>query len=167
LQGAHYSNCGSNRVSRTLAIAIDEGVDMSRTIYALMVLIVALTAVVKSQSPTAIPKSTTISPVKQTGGQSNSTIEGCACESQSLPETAAIVNGVKITSDDIKKATHNAVSELQHRVIEARKNELDLTINSRLLALEAKKRGLSTTTLLEQEVVAKVKLPTAAEAQAF
>ncbi len=140
---------------------------MSRTIYAVMVLIVALTAVVKSQSPTANPKNTTISPDKQAGSQSNSMIEDCACESQILPKTAAIVNGIQITSDDIKKATREAVSALQHKITQARKNELDLTINSRLLALEAKKRGVTTTKLLEQEVIAKAKRPTPAEAQAF
>jgi len=140
---------------------------MSRTIYALMVLMIALTSVVKSQTVTANPTNTTSSPVKQTGGQSNSMIEDCACESQILPETVAIVNRIKIASNDIKKSTRQAVSELQRQVIEARKNELDLTINSRLLAMEAKKRGLSTTKLLEQEVVAKVQRPTAAEAQAF
>jgi protein-disulfide isomerase len=139
---------------------------MNRTIYALMVLMIALTAAVKSQTQTASPKNT-LSPVKETGGQSNSMIEDCACESQILPETAAIVSTVKITSNDIKKATRQAVSELQRQVIEARKNELDLTINSRLLAMEAKKRGLPITKLLEQEVVAKVKPPTPAEAQAF
>jgi protein-disulfide isomerase len=140
---------------------------MSRTIYALMALIIALTGVVKSQTPKANPTNTTISNVKQTGAQSNSVIEDCACESQILPETVAIVNSVKITSNDIKKATRQAVGELQRQVIEARKNELDLTINSRLLAMEAKKRGLSTTKLLDQEVGAKVKRPTPTEAQAF
>ena len=140
---------------------------MSTAIYALMVLIIALTGVAKSQTPTANPRNTTISPSKQTGGQLNSMVEDCACESQLLPQTAAIVSTVKITSNDIKKATHQAVSELQRQVIEARKNELDLTINSKLLAMEAKKRGLSTTKLLDQEVVVKVKRPTSAEAQAF
>lgn len=140
---------------------------MSRTIYALMLLIIALAGVVRSQTPTANPTNTTISPVKQTAGQSNPIIEDCACESQVLPETAATVNTIKIASNDIKKATHQAVRELQRQVIEARKHELDLTINSRLLAIEAKKRGLTTAKLLEQEVVAKVKRPTEAEAQAF
>jgi len=84
-----------------------------------------------------------------------------------LPEAAAIVNGVKITSADIKKATGDQVSRLQQQVIEARKRELDLMINSRLLAIEAENRGISTTKLLQQEVVAKVKRPTPAEAQAF
>lgn len=153
--------------SRTLAMAFDEGVEMSRTIYALMVLIVGLTAIVKPQTPTTNPQNTAVSPLKRTESQSNSMIQDCACEAQILPKTAAIVNGIQITGDDIKKATREAVSELQRKVIEARKNELDLMINSRLLVLEAKKRGLTTTKLLEQEVVGKVKPPTPAEAQAF
>ena len=91
----------------------------------------------------------------------------CACESQVLPETLALVNGVKITSSDIKKSTGEQVGQLQQQVVEARKRELDLTINSKLLTLEAKRRGISTVKLLEQEVVAKVKKPTQTEAQVF
>ncbi|HEX6730492.1 MAG TPA: thioredoxin domain-containing protein, partial [Pyrinomonadaceae bacterium] len=63
--------------------------------------------------------------------------------------------------------TGDSVRNLQKQVTEARKRELDLLINSKLLAIEAKKRGVSTTKLLEQEVVAKVKAPTQAEAQTF
>src|SRR5262249_10399258 len=91
----------------------------------------------------------------------------CACESQVLPETVALVNGVKITSTDLKKSTGEQVGQLQQQVIEARKRELDLMINSKLLALEAKRRGVSTVKLLEQEVIAKVKKPTQTEAQVF
>ena len=91
----------------------------------------------------------------------------CACESQVLPDTLAIVNGVKINSLDIKKSIGSSVGQLQAQVVEARKRELDLLINSKLLALEAKKRGISTVKLLEQEVLGKVKRPTQTEAQAF
>jgi len=91
----------------------------------------------------------------------------CACESQALPETLAVVNSVKITSSDIKKSTGDQVSQLQRQVVEARRRELDLMINSKLLALEAKKRGVSTVKLLEQEVLNKIKKPTQTEAQAF
>ena len=97
LQDAHHSNCATTESPRTLAIAIDEGVDMTRTIYALMVLIITLASVVKSQTPTANPKNTTIPSDKQTGSQSNSMIEDCACDSQILPKTAAIVNVIQIT----------------------------------------------------------------------
>ncbi|HEY0730193.1 MAG TPA: hypothetical protein VGD38_19060, partial [Pyrinomonadaceae bacterium] len=94
-------------------------------------------------------------------------LEDCGCETQSLPETLAIVNGVKISRSDINKTTGQTIDQLQRQVIEARKRELDLIINSKLLSLEAKKRGVSTVKLLEQEVVAKVKRPTQVEAQVF
>ena len=103
----------------------------------------------------------------QTPQPSTPPSENCGCESQVLPETLAVVNGVKITSADIRKSTGDAVSQLQRQVIEARKRELDLMINSKLLSLEAKKRGITTVKLLEQEIVTKVKRPTQAEAQAF
>src|SRR6185503_17770202 len=98
---------------------------------------------------------------------SQTTQPDCACESQSLPETLAVVNSVKITSSDLKKATGDSVSRLQQQVVDARKRELDLMINSKLLELEAKKRGISTVKLLDQEVVAKVKKPGQTEAQVF
>ena len=93
--------------------------------------------------------------------------EDCACESQVLPAVLAIVNGVTITPRDIEKTTGESVRNLQMQVTEARKRELDLLINSKLLAIEAKKRGVTTAKLLEQEVVVKVKPPTQTEAQSF
>jgi hypothetical protein len=88
-------------------------------------------------------------------------------QSEDLPATLAVVNGVTISTRDIEKTTGEQVRNLQGQVTEARKRELDLIINSKLLALEAKKRGITTTKLLEQEVVAKVTPPTQAEAQTF
>jgi hypothetical protein len=93
--------------------------------------------------------------------------DDCACESQALPPTLAVVNGVVISAGDIEKATGESVRNLQRRVVAARNRELDLMINSRLLAAEAKKRGLTTAKLLELEVVAKVKPPTEGETQTF
>lgn len=132
---------------------------MRRLTYALIVLTFACTPAVFSQTPPT-PTSKQAPPV-------TSPPADCACESQSLPETLGIVNGVKITSSDIRKSTGDSVSQLQQQVIDARKRELDLIINSKLLALEAKKRGVSTTKLLDQEVVAKVKRPGQTEAQVF
>ena len=99
--------------------------------------------------------------------QTQTTADDCACESQVLPATLAIVNGVTISARDIEKATGESVRNLQKQVVEARKRELDLLINTRLLDIEAKKRGISTTKLLETEVVAKVKPPTPVETRAF
>ena len=131
---------------------------MRRLTFALIALTFACTPAVFSQtSPTAPPQAITPPP----------RVDDCACESQSLAETLAVVNGVKISTNDIRKATVDSVSQLQQQVIDARKRELDLMINSKLLTLEAKKRGVTTTKLLEQEVVAKVKRPSQTEAQVF
>jgi protein-disulfide isomerase len=99
--------------------------------------------------------------------QSQTTADDCACESQVLPTTLAIVNGVTISTRDIEKVIGDQVRNLQRQVVEARKRELDLLINSKLLAIEANKRGISTTKLLENEVVAKVKPPTPLETREF
>jgi protein-disulfide isomerase len=123
---------------------------MKKLTFALMLLTFAYPAAVRAQTPTTAPVR-----------------DDCACESQLLPETVAIVNGVKITSSDVKKSTGDQVSQLQRQVVEARRRELDLMINSRLLELEAKKRGISTVKLLELEVLNKVKKPAPSEAQAF
>jgi hypothetical protein len=106
-----------------------------------------------------------ISSVAQT--KTRTVAEECACEAQVLPATLAVVNGVTISARDIEKATGELVRKLQSQVVEARNRELDLIINSRLLAAEAKKRGVTTAKLLELEVVAKIKPPTQAEAQTF
>lgn len=135
---------------------------MRRLTYALIVLTFACTPAVFAQTP---PTSTSPSPAPPVTPPPPAA--DCACESQSLPETLGIVNGVRITSNDIRKSTGESVSQLQQQVIEARKRELDLIINSKLLALEAKKRGVTTTKLLDQEVVAKVKRPGVTEAQVF
>ena len=99
--------------------------------------------------------------------QTQSVADDCACESQVLPALLATVNGVTITPRDLEKSTGESVRNLQKQVIEARQRELDLQVNSKLLAIEAKKRGITTAKLLEQEVVVKVKPATLAEAQDF
>lgn len=126
---------------------------MQRLILILILLSFVFTTAAKSQTPPTQPPAPAPA--------------DCACESQVLPDTLATVNGVKINSADIKKSIGNSVGQLQAQVVEARKRELDLLINSKLLALEAKKRGISTVKLLEQEVLGKVKRPTQTEAQAF
>ena len=120
---------------------------MKRVLAAIVIVMISLPSVVLSQA--------------------QSVSEDCACEAQVLPAVLAIVNGVTITPHDIEKSIGESVNNLQTQVTAARKRELDLIINSKLLALEAKTRGVTTAKLLEQEVVAKVKAPTPAEAQTF
>ena len=91
----------------------------------------------------------------------------CGCEDKPLPEILGVVNGVKITKQDLSPETRARVDELQRQVIEARSRELDLQIDSILLESEAKKRGVTPSQVIKDEVIAKVATPTDADAQAF
>jgi protein-disulfide isomerase len=91
----------------------------------------------------------------------------CACEGEPLPEIVAVVNGVRITRQEVDSRIEPQIAEMRKSVVDARARELDLQINSRLLDAEAKKRGKTTAKLLEEEVVGKVAEPTEAEAQKF
>ena len=94
-------------------------------------------------------------------------VADCGCEDRPLPEVLGTVNGVKITKQDLSPETQARVKELQQQVIDARARELDLQIDSILLEAEAKKRGVSASQVIKDEVIAKVQTPTEAEAQAF
>jgi protein-disulfide isomerase len=99
--------------------------------------------------------------------QSAAQTADCGCEGKPLPEILGVVNGVKITKQDLSSETRSRVEQLQRNVIEARERELDLQIDSLLLESEAKKRGVSASQVIKDEVLAKVQTPTEAEAQAF
>lgn len=106
--------------------------------------------------------------VAQTSAVNNpAAADECGCEFSPVPDVLATVNGIKITKADLTPATVQKIKELQQEVTNARKRELDLLINSALLEAEAKKRGVTTAKLLEEEVVRKVKEPTEAQAQGF
>jgi protein-disulfide isomerase len=91
----------------------------------------------------------------------------CGCEYKPLPEVLGVVNGVKITKQDLTPETQQRVQQLQQQVIEARQRELDLQIDSMLLESEAKKRGVTASQIIKDEVIAKIQAPTEAEAQVF
>ena len=100
-------------------------------------------------------------------GQAAAKAEDCGCEGKPVPDLLATVGGVKITKQDISADTLRRIEELRRQVTDARKRELDLQINSILLEAEAKKRGVTTTKLLEMEVISKTPEPTDADARAF
>jgi hypothetical protein len=91
----------------------------------------------------------------------------CGCEDKPLPEILGVVNGVKITKADLSPETRGRVEQLQRQVVDARARELDVQIDTMLLEAEAKKRGVSASQVIKDEVIAKVQAPTEAEAQSF
>ena len=91
----------------------------------------------------------------------------CGCEDKPLPEIIGVVNGVKITKQDLSPETRARVEQLQRQVVDARARELDLQIDSMLLESEAKKRGVTPSQIIKDDVIAKIQQPTEAEAQSF
>src|SRR5215207_1556499 len=91
----------------------------------------------------------------------------CGCEAGTLPEVLATFGDVRVTRADISPEVRKRVADVQQQVVEARRRELDLQINTLLLEAEAKRRGVSAKKLLEDEVVAKTQDPTDADAQKF
>ncbi len=91
----------------------------------------------------------------------------CGCEVK-LPEgRAAIVNGVKVTIDEIDEPIKNKIKDLQNQIIETRKQQVDTLINARLLDAEAKKRGVTAEKIIQVEIEDKIIPPTDADAQRF
>jgi protein-disulfide isomerase len=125
---------------------------MRKTVLTFLFVLVSCAAAASAQQPAAAPAATP---------------HPCGCEGEPQPEVLATVGAIKISRAEIDNALKSQIEEERGQVVEARKRELDLQINSILLEAEAKKRGISMTRLLEQEVVAKATAPTEAEALAF
>lgn len=126
----------------------------------LLVLFIALVFI-----PTANAQITVQAPTQPAATPDVATL--CGCEDKPLPAVLAVVNGVKITPADLGPETVERVRQLQLEVVNARDRELDLQINSLLLEAEAKKRGVTTAKIIDDEIVNKAPAPTDAEAQAF
>ena len=77
----------------------------------------------------------------------------------------AVVNGVKITKDDLSVDTRTQINAVQDAVITARSQALSQLVTKTVLDAEAKRRGLTVAKLLELELT--IKDPTEAEVRAF
>src|SRR5215213_2339835 len=88
--------------------------------------------------------------------------------SASLAQTpVVIVNGQTLTTADLDPALRQELDRLEEKIAEARRNVLDLQINTILLQVEAKKRGIDTHRLYETEVSSRVSPPTPAQIKKF
>lgn len=93
--------------------------------------------------------------------------QDCGCEDKPQVTVLAVVNGVKITKQDLSIDARTQVSLVQDQVIAARSRARDQFINQLLLDAEAKRRGLTRAQLLELEVKSKIVDPTDDEAKVY
>lgn len=67
----------------------------------------------------------------------------CGCEQKPQLKVLAVINGVKITQQDLSIDARTQVSLMQETIIGTRAQELDRQINQMLFDAEAKRRGLA------------------------
>ena len=81
--------------------------------------------------------------------------------------SVAEVNGETISPEDLDSSIAPRLAQLEEQIYAIKREELDVLIANRLLAQEARKRGVSVAALLDAEVTATVTLVTEAEIEAF
>ena len=79
----------------------------------------------------------------------------------------AEVNGEAISAEEVDKAVRPQISKLEEQIYTIKKQRVEAIIRDRLLAQEAKRRGVSTQSLLDAEVTSKVGLVTEQEVEQF
>jgi protein-disulfide isomerase len=128
------------------------------------VLLIGLAINVASQSPrrNAIRRPAAKAAVAQPTPLPEPTAAPAARPARS-PIPLATMNGQTITSADIDQNVRQEVESLDDRIAEARRQVIELQINTALLETEAAKRKMPQQQLYDIEVARKVTEPTAAE----
>lgn len=83
------------------------------------------------------------------------------------PVSLAVVNGQTLTTADLEPALRQELESLDDRIADARRNVLDLQINTMLLQVEAKKRRIDSHRLYELEVSSRIPAATPAQIKKF
>ena len=78
------------------------------------------------------------------------------------PASLVVVNGQTFTTADLDPAVRQELERLDDKIAEARRNVLELAINTALLEVEAKKRRIDSHRLYELEVSSRVPAATPA-----
>jgi len=90
-----------------------------------------------------------------------------ACKSSENSEKLAEVDGVIIRRAEVDRSAGKALSNLREQLYRLERQKLDDYIGATLLSREAKDRGVSVSTLMEQEVNANTPAVSEEEIQAF
>jgi protein-disulfide isomerase len=96
-----------------------------------------------------------------------SLLPGWSCRPTNESEKLAEVDGSVVTRAEFDRSAGTEVRNLRQRLYQLERQKLDEYIGATLLTQEAKERGVSVSTLLEQEVNNKVQPVTEDEIQSF
>src|ERR1041384_5854513 len=85
----------------------------------------------------------------------------------STPIQVVVVNGQTISTSDFDPAVRQQLETVENKIADARGAVLDLQINTLLLQIEAKKRGIDTHRLYELEVSSRIPVATPTQIKKF
>jgi protein-disulfide isomerase len=91
----------------------------------------------------------------------------CGCHPGNHSEKVAQVDGTVITKAEIDRSGGTQLQNLRQQLYQLERQKLDEYIGATLLSREAKDRGISISTLLEQEVNAKISAVSEEDIRAF
>ncbi|HEU4765832.1 MAG TPA: thioredoxin domain-containing protein [Pyrinomonadaceae bacterium] len=83
------------------------------------------------------------------------------------PLNLVVLNGQTLSTNDLEPAVREQLDQVEDKIAAARKEILDLQINTILLQVEANKRRVDTSQLYETEVTRRIPVPTAAQIKKF
>src|SRR5205085_4648509 len=86
---------------------------------------------------------------------------------RAIADPVAEVNGEAITAEEVDKAIRAQAAKLEEQIYNLKRQRVEALVRDRLLAQEAKKRGISVQALLDREVTSKVGLVTEEEIEQF
>jgi protein-disulfide isomerase len=96
-------------------------------------------------------------------------LAGAPAFAQQPPAGAPVaqVNGEPIAAADIEKGIESDLAKLEQQLYDLKRKQIDTAVEDRLIAQEAKKRGVSVEALVATEITAKAPAPTAEEVATF
>ena len=94
-------------------------------------------------------------------------ITAAAAQAADKPQPLAEVNGEAISAEEVDKALRPQLSKLEEVIYNLKRQRVEALIRDRLLAQEAKRRGIPVQALLDAEVTSKVGLVTEQEVEQF
>jgi protein-disulfide isomerase len=103
----------------------------------------------------------------QTPSPSTQSAQSPASSSASAADPVAVVDGAPVTRDELEAAIAPRLAKIEEEAYELRRQQLDDLIDSRLLATEAKRRGVTVDALIAAEVTAKVPQVTKTDVDQF
>ena len=83
------------------------------------------------------------------------------------PVNIVVLNGQTLSTSDLDPGVREQLDQVEDRIAAARREILDLQINTILLQVEANKRRITTSQLYETEVTKRIPVPTAAQIKKF